>query len=67
MKLDDPAAVCELIAITIGMAEQTIDLDESVADLADVGSVTEAGSVGKALAAVGAGRGTVTTRPSPYL
>ncbi|WP_433192681.1 hypothetical protein ACQP1G_28760 [Nocardia sp. CA-107356] len=51
MKLDDPAAVCELIALTIGLAEDRIDVDTGLADLRDVGSVAEADSVGKALGA----------------
>ncbi|WP_433633098.1 hypothetical protein [Nocardia sp. CA-120079] len=49
MKLDDPAAVCELIALTIGLAEDRIDVPAGLADLRDVGSMAEADSVGKAL------------------
>ncbi|WP_433760755.1 hypothetical protein [Nocardia sp. CA-135398] len=49
MKLDDPAAVCELIALTIGLAEDRVDMHAGLADLRDVGSVAEADSVGKAL------------------
>ncbi|MFX0580717.1 hypothetical protein [Nocardia nepalensis] len=51
MKLDDPAAVCELIALTIGLEEDRVDVHTGLADLRDVGSVTEADSVGKALGA----------------
>ncbi|MGY1895285.1 hypothetical protein [Nocardia gipuzkoensis] len=49
LRLDDPAAVCELIALTIGLAEGRVDLSAGLADLRDVGSVAEAASVGKAL------------------
>ncbi|KXO99057.1 Uncharacterised protein (plasmid) [Tsukamurella tyrosinosolvens] len=47
--LDDPAAVCDLIGVTVGMLEQVVDLDEGLADLADVGS-SAGGAVGRALA-----------------
>lgn len=53
LKLDDPAAVCELIALTIGLEEGRVDMDSGLADLRDVGSAAEAASVGKALAAKG--------------
>ncbi|GAA5076796.1 hypothetical protein [Nocardia iowensis] len=53
LKLDDPAAVCELIALTIGLAEGRVDVDSGLADLRDVGSAAEAAAVGKALAATG--------------
>ncbi|MFI9404559.1 hypothetical protein [Nocardia sp. NPDC052316] len=49
LKLDDPAAVCELIALTIGMEEGRVDVAAGLADLRDVGSAAEAASVGKAL------------------
>lgn len=49
MKLDDPAAVCELIALTIGLGEDRVDLDAGLADLRDIGSAGEAASVGRAL------------------
>ncbi|MFD6159353.1 hypothetical protein ACFWF7_28825 [Nocardia sp. NPDC060256] len=51
LKLDDPAAVCELIALTIGLEEGRVDVDAGLADLRDVGSVAEAAAVGKALGA----------------
>ncbi|BDT98866.1 MULTISPECIES: hypothetical protein [Nocardia] len=51
LRLDDPAAVCELIALTIGLAEGRVDLAGGLADLRDVGSEAEAESVGKALGA----------------
>ena len=53
LKLEDPEAVCELIALTLGLLEDTIDLGEGLADLADIGSPHGA-AVGKALATVGA-------------
>ncbi|WP_280296670.1 hypothetical protein [Nocardia abscessus] len=53
LRLDDPAAVCELIALTIGLAEGRVDLSAGLADLRDVRSVAEAASVGQALGADG--------------
>ncbi|WP_054814040.1 hypothetical protein [Nocardia arizonensis] len=55
MKLDDPAAVCELIALTIGLGEDRVDLSTGLADLRDVGSTAEAAAVGKALGGNGVG------------
>ncbi|WP_328460500.1 hypothetical protein OHA21_29980 [Actinoplanes sp. NBC_00393] len=49
LELDDLDAVCETIALTVGLGEDAIDLDEGIADLSDVGSVA-GGSVGRALA-----------------
>jgi hypothetical protein len=49
--LDDLDAVCETIALTVGLGEGRIDLDEGLADLTDVGSAAGA-SVGRALATV---------------
>ncbi|MGI5218185.1 hypothetical protein [Nocardia sp. CA-290969] len=49
LRLDDPAAVCELIALTIGLAEDRVDIPAGLADLRDIGSVHEAEIVGKAL------------------
>jgi hypothetical protein len=54
LKLDDPGAVCELIAATIGMEERVVDLDQALVDLAEIGSVAESEAVGKALVSVGA-------------
>ncbi|MGW4324857.1 hypothetical protein ACWEKR_03095 [Nocardia sp. NPDC004573] len=56
LRLDDPAAVCELIALTIGLGEGRVDLAGGLADLRDVGSTAEAASVGKALGADGVRR-----------
>jgi hypothetical protein len=54
IELADLDAVCETIALTVGLGEDAIDLDEGLADLGDVGS--DAGpAVSKALATLGAG------------
>jgi len=56
IELADLDAVCETIALTVGLGEETIDLAEGLADLDDVGSA--AGStVRRALAAIGAYHG----------
>lgn len=49
VELDDPNAVCETIALTIGLGEQAVDLDEGLRDLARAGSPAT-DTVGKALA-----------------
>lgn len=36
LELDDPTAVCETIALAIGLSEGVIDVDEGAADLADL-------------------------------
>ena len=54
LKLDDPGAVCELIAATIGVEERVVDVDQALVDLAEIGSVSESRAVGKALVSVGA-------------
>lgn len=56
LKLEDPGAVCDLIALTIGMTEDSITLDEGLADLKEIGAGTGA-AVGKALAGLGAASG----------
>ncbi|GAB2516987.1 hypothetical protein [Nocardia heshunensis] len=56
LRLDDPAAVCELIALTIGIGEDRVDLGAGLADLRDIGSTSEADAVGKALAPLGGTR-----------
>ncbi|MFD0855597.1 hypothetical protein ACFQ07_25370, partial [Actinomadura adrarensis] len=53
--LDDLTAVCETIAITIGLAEDAIDLDDGLRDLDEVGSDAGA-SVSRALARLEASR-----------
>ncbi|UUV32622.1 hypothetical protein NQK81_03965 [Amycolatopsis roodepoortensis] len=65
LKLDDPGAVCELIAATIGLEERVVDVDRALADLADVGSVAESKAVGKALAKLGAKSVVTSAVPEP--
>ncbi|PBC71319.1 hypothetical protein BX265_5919 [Streptomyces sp. TLI_235] len=48
IELDDLDAVCETIALTIGLGEEAIDLQEGLDDLTDIGS-DAAATVGKAL------------------
>ena len=56
IELADLDAVCETIALTVGLGEEAIDLAAGLADLQDAGS--EAGeTVGRALAGIGAYRG----------
>jgi hypothetical protein len=62
--LDDLEAVCETIALTIGLGEDSIDLDEGLADLNEVGSGA-AGTVGKALARIGGGRAPIAHGSTP--
>jgi hypothetical protein len=62
--LDDLEAVCETIALTIGLGEDSIDLDEGLADLGEVGSGA-AGTVGKALARIGGGRAPIAHGSTP--
>jgi len=52
IQLDDLDAVCETIALTIGLGEGAIDLDAGLRDIADMGS-DKVGTVGRALAVVG--------------
>jgi hypothetical protein len=56
LELDDLDAVCETIAVTVGLGEDIIDLDEGLADLVEVDSA-HGPTVGKALAPLQ--RGTV--------
>jgi len=60
LELDDPAAVCETIALTVGLGEDAIDLDAGLADLAEVGSTVTA-SVSNALAPVARGGRVLST------
>lgn len=58
IELDDLDAVCETIALTIGLAEDAIDLDEGLGHLKDVGSdASQVGSVSRALSSYAEGRG----------
>ncbi|WP_067469272.1 hypothetical protein [Actinomadura macra] len=62
--LDDPAAVCETIALTIGLGEDAIDLDEGLEHLEEAGS--DAGtSVARALARLDASRAPVAVSAAP--
>jgi hypothetical protein len=63
IELDDLDAVCETIALTVGLEEGAIDLDHGLHDLADVGS-TAGATVGRALATISAGRGSVVVGPA---
>jgi hypothetical protein len=48
IELDDLDAVCETIALTVGLGEEAIDLAEGLADLQDIGS-TAGPAVARAL------------------
>jgi hypothetical protein len=70
IELDDLDAVCETIALTVGLAEDAIDLDEGLDHLRDVGAVdSQVGSVSRALTAYAQSRpGTLAvTQPLPGL
>ena len=56
IELADLDAVTETIAVTVGLGEDAISLDDGLDDLADVGSGAGA-AVSKALATIGASRG----------
>ena len=63
IELDDLDAVCETIALTVGLGEEAIGLADGLDDLADMGSAA-GDSVGKALARIGAvSRGAVVHGP----
>jgi hypothetical protein len=64
IRLDDLDAVCETIALTVGLAEDAVDLDEGLEHLREFGSAA-GGSVSRALAPLGAGRGPVAVAPAP--
>ena len=66
IELDDLDAVCETIALTVGLGEEAIDLQEGLADLADVGS-DAADSVGRALAEVARRHSGVAVTGAPLL
>ncbi|MDX2709933.1 hypothetical protein PV350_45170 [Streptomyces sp. PA03-6a] len=66
IELDDLDAVCETIALTIGLGEEAIDLAEGLEDLADLGSAAT-GSVGKALAALDRDRAAVAVTDTPLI
>jgi hypothetical protein len=52
IELDDLALACETIALTIGILEDSIDLDEGLDDLRDIGAHDAVAPVGRALAGV---------------
>jgi hypothetical protein len=59
IELADLDAVTETIALTVGLGEDAISLDDGLDDLDDVGSGAGP-AVSKALAAIGSGRGALT-------
>lgn len=62
--LDDLDAVCETIALTIGLSEEAIDLGEGLEHLEEVGS--DAGSsVARALAGLDTARGAAREGSGP--
>jgi hypothetical protein len=56
LQLDDLDAVCETVALTVGLGEDAIDLDEGLEHLREYGSSAGA-SVSRALAVIGASHG----------
>ncbi|GEE03739.1 hypothetical protein nbrc107696_41850 [Gordonia spumicola] len=60
--LEDPNAVCDLIAVTVGMLEDVVDLEDGLTDLDDLGVGTSV-VVGKALAPLSTGAARVPSRP----
>ncbi|QXJ25176.1 hypothetical protein AGRA3207_006630 [Actinomadura graeca] len=62
--LDDPAAVCETIALTIGLGEDAIDLGEGLEHLEEAGSDAGA-AVSRALARLDASRAPVAVSAAP--
>lgn len=54
LKLEDPDGVADLIALTIGIVEDSISLDEGLADLRSAGSTARA-AIGTALARIRTG------------
>ena len=64
IELADLDAVCETIALTVGLGEAAIDLDEGLADLQDVGSPAGP-AVSSALEVIGSARDTVVVMGPP--
>ncbi|MGP4025360.1 hypothetical protein [Actinomadura sp. 3N407] len=64
LHLDDLDAVCETIALTVGLAEDAIDLDEGLGHLAEAGS-DAAASVSRALARLDASRAPAAVSSTP--
>lgn len=65
IQLADLNAVCETIALTVGIGEDRVDLATGVADLADVGSAAAGKAVGTALATLSDSRATVAVTEAP--
>lgn len=54
--LEDAEAVCETIALALGLMEGTVDIEDGIADLREAGaSARSASAAGRALAVAGAG------------
>jgi hypothetical protein len=67
IELADLDAVCETIAVTVGLGEEAIDMEQGLDDLREIGS-RAAGTVSTALARVGADRRrTAVSAPPPGL
>jgi hypothetical protein len=64
IELADLDAVCETMALTIGLGEAAIDLDGGLADLQDVGSQA-GGAVSKALATIASTQRTIVIASPP--
>jgi hypothetical protein len=64
IELDDLDAVCETIALTVGLGEQTVGLDRGLADLRTTDS-RAATSVSRALVGVAADRAATVASPLP--
>jgi hypothetical protein len=67
IELDDLDAVCETIALTIGLGEDAIDLDRGLDDLREFGADGAAATVSRALATVGSGHGGTANSALPAL
>ena len=59
IELDDADGVCETIALTIGLAEDAIDLDEGLEHLREVGAEGQVANVSKALESYARANGAV--------
>ncbi len=64
IELADLDAVCETIALTVGLGEDAIDLDGGLADLGDVGSAAGP-AVSRALAVLGSGQARLEVAAPP--
>jgi hypothetical protein len=64
IELADLDAVCETIALTVGLGEDAISLDDGLADLGDVGSAAGP-AVSKALAVIGVGHARLELAAAP--